>query len=153
MTSLSFSNCTEELSFSLFFYTQFENSNDVIPCNIYEQIMPSYLLSVKYMPYHFYSSSWSGISVLFYDKSTLPFCHIIKQIILPATQNQQDVAYKWPVSYNLLRLTRPRLAWANNLYSHVSFVVVTVMTVDNKNHLSTHHLLPTTVVQLFLQRL
>ena len=30
MTSFSFSNCTEELSFASFFYTQFENSNDVI---------------------------------------------------------------------------------------------------------------------------
>ena len=31
MTSFSFSNCTEELSFASFFYTEFENSNDVIP--------------------------------------------------------------------------------------------------------------------------
>ena len=31
------------------------------------------------VPYHFYSSSWSGISVLFYDKLTLHFCHKIKQ--------------------------------------------------------------------------
>ena len=31
MTSFSFSNCTEELNFASFFYTQFENSNDVIP--------------------------------------------------------------------------------------------------------------------------
>ena len=30
MTSFSFSNCTEELSFASFFFTQFENSNDVI---------------------------------------------------------------------------------------------------------------------------
>ena len=30
MTSFSFTNCTEELSFASFFYTQFENSNDVI---------------------------------------------------------------------------------------------------------------------------
>ena len=28
-------------------------------------------------------SSWSGISVLFYDKHTLTFCHTIKQAILP----------------------------------------------------------------------
>ena len=48
MTSFSFSNCTEELSFASFFYTQFENSNDVIPCNKYEQITPSYRLSVNY---------------------------------------------------------------------------------------------------------
>ena len=27
--------------------SQFENSNDVIPCNKYEQIIPSYLLSVN----------------------------------------------------------------------------------------------------------
>ena len=47
MTSFSFSNCTEELSFASFFYTQSENSNDVIPCNKYEQITPSYLLSVN----------------------------------------------------------------------------------------------------------
>ena len=47
MTSFSFSNCTEELSFASFFYTQFENSNDVIPCNKCEQITPSYLLSVN----------------------------------------------------------------------------------------------------------
>ena len=49
MMSFSFSNCTEELSIASFFYTQFENSNDVIPCNKYEQITPSYLLSVKYI--------------------------------------------------------------------------------------------------------
>ena len=48
MTSFSFSNCTEELSFASFFYTQFENSNDVIPCNKYEQITPSYRLSVNH---------------------------------------------------------------------------------------------------------
>ena len=33
--------------------------------------------------YHSYSSSWSGISVLFYDKLTLYLCHLIKQTILP----------------------------------------------------------------------
>ena len=60
---------------------------------------------------------------------------------------------KWLVPYVLLSLTGPRLAWANNLYSLVSFIVVAVMTVDNKNNLTTHHLLPTTVVQLFLMRL
>ena len=79
MTSFSFSNCTEELSFASFFYTQFENSNDVIPCNKYEQItlsypiyhrpsgenfsfVVSYLLSVKY------EHVWRGITdnVLFY---------------------------------------------------------------------------------------
>ena len=38
---------------------------------------------VRRVPYHFYSSSWSGISVSFYDKLTLPFCHLIKQTILP----------------------------------------------------------------------
>ena len=48
MTSFSFSNCTDKLSFASSFYTQFENLNDVIPCNEHEQIMPSYLLSVKY---------------------------------------------------------------------------------------------------------
>ena len=35
------------------------------------------------VPYHFYSSSWSGISVLLDEKLTLPFWHIIKQTILP----------------------------------------------------------------------
>ena len=30
LTSISFSNCTEELSFASFFCTQFENSNDII---------------------------------------------------------------------------------------------------------------------------
>ena len=42
------------------------------------------------VPYHFYSSSWSGISVLFYDKLTLHFCHKINQSY--PTQTQQDVA-------------------------------------------------------------
>ena len=37
MTSFSFSHCTEELSFASFFCTQFENSNDVIPCNTYNR--------------------------------------------------------------------------------------------------------------------
>ena len=102
------------------------------------------------MSYYFYSSSWSGISVLLDDKSTLPFCHIIKQTILPNSEPRRR-GLSGRVPYILLSLTGPRLAWANNLYSLVSFVVVTVMTVDNKNNLSTHNLLPTTVVQLFLR--
>ena len=38
------------------------------------------------VPYHFYSSSWSRISVLLDDKSTLPFCHVIEQTILPNSE-------------------------------------------------------------------
>ena len=49
----SFSNCTEELSFASFFYTQSIHSLRIrltsYPCNKYEQIMPSYLLSVNYV--------------------------------------------------------------------------------------------------------
>ena len=103
------------------------------------------------MPYHSYSSSWSGISVLLDNKSTLPFCRIIKQTILPNSESRRR-GLSGRVPYILSSLTEPRLAWANNLYSLVSFVVVTLMTVDSKNNLSTHHLLPTTVVQLFLWR-
>ena len=90
------------------------------------------------MPYHFYSSSWSGISVLLDDKSTLPLCHVIKQTILPNSEPRRR-GLSGRVPYNLSSLTGRRLAWANNLYNLVSFVVVTVMTVDNKNNFSTHH--------------
>ena len=49
-----------------------------------------YEVIFRRVPYHFYSSSWSGISVLFYDKLTLHFCHKIKQSY--PTQTQQEVA-------------------------------------------------------------
>ena len=36
-------NCTEKFGFVSPFYTHFKHLNDVIPCNKYEQIMPSFL--------------------------------------------------------------------------------------------------------------
>ena len=49
VTSLAFSNCTEELTLNLLLlYCQFGNSNDVTSMNKYEQIVISYLLSVNY---------------------------------------------------------------------------------------------------------
>ena len=103
------------------------------------------------VPYHFYSSSWSGICVLLHDKSKLLLSH--NKTNNPTQLRTNKTWPKWAVPYVLLSLTGPRLVLANNLYSLVSFVVVAVMTVDNKNNLSTHRLLPTTVVQLFLLRL
>ena len=63
-----------------------DNENDISSKSVKcEKICSKYLTDIprqreEYgMPYHFYFSSWSGISVLFYDKLTLHFCHKMKQ--------------------------------------------------------------------------
>ena len=45
--AILFSDCTKELSLALFFGTAVKKLNDVIPCSITEQCIPSYILTVN----------------------------------------------------------------------------------------------------------
>ena len=66
------------------------------------------------VPYHFYSSSWSRISVLLDDRSTLPF--VTNKTNNPTQFRTNKTWPKWPVSHILTRPGQSRQCRRRNCH-------------------------------------